>query len=80
MKLVYVEWRDSTQMSGWKFLEEIEAPAACSCRSVGWLIREEERAIMVSGHIGSGSVDDDINQACGTIPRECIMEKLWLMP
>jgi hypothetical protein len=75
-KLVLIDWVDSCSSvgGGWVFLDELEAGAK-KCRSIGWIIAEDEESITVSGHLGN-----DPDQCLGdmTIPR-CAIAKITPM-
>lgn len=65
MKAVYVEWRDSAFLSGWR---DVEGFAPCIIRTLGWLVEEEEDFIIVSAHEdGAGTVSCPIS-----IPMESV--------
>jgi hypothetical protein len=57
-RLVLVEWQDSRQPSGgWRWADEYEAPEPVICRTVGWLLRETDDALLVAQSLGDVSRD-----------------------
>lgn len=53
MKLVQVEWEDSAQpVSGWHYLEDAPPLESVVCKSVGWIIADNDRVIMLAPNLG----------------------------
>jgi hypothetical protein len=51
--LILVEWEDSTQpLSNWRFLEDAPKLEVIQCVSVGWVVSENERVLMLAPNIG----------------------------
>lgn len=75
--LLYVEWLDSAGQRGWHGQKDIDnAPAFC--RTVGWLLLEDKRAVtLVPTHSeysdSAPSVMDPV-----TIPRRAITRRVKL--
>ena len=46
MKLVYVTWNDAACTSGWENFEAFK-PDSMKCYSVGWLVQENDKQIVV---------------------------------
>ena len=69
MKLVYVEWLDSTIDAGsWEDIDELNCKPGI-CQSVGWLVKDTKKVKVVVPHmVKEGSVGE--KQGCGsmTIP------------
>ncbi len=79
MKLVLIEWMDSTGCStNWQELEVIGRPKPLSCRSVGWLCHEGADSVVIVPH--SADVEDGKKQGCGdmTIPKCCVLRMVEL--
>src|SRR2546425_96866 len=65
MKLVYVEWLDSYGVgSHWTSVKNIKTPDL-TCKSVGWLISEDETTICVCPHITQDDHDVADYAGCG---------------
>jgi len=74
--LEWVEWQDSqTTFTGWTLTEDIDPdlPRAGSIVSVGFLIRENDEAILIAPHFGGINAQ----QVCGamTIPKLAITKR-----
>ncbi len=65
MKLVLVEWFDSHSVGdGWKPLDELGTQCGpVLCRSVGWLVAEEDGHRMIVPHISA--MDDEDTRSYG---------------
>lgn len=77
--LVLVEWEDSAQpSSSWQFLEDVGAPPAVRCRSVGWLIANTEDVRVLAPNMGA--VGGDAPQVSGviTIPSRAVLRMVLL--
>jgi hypothetical protein len=64
--LVLIEWEDSARPApAWRFVSDVETPAAVHCNSVGWLIHDGDVKALAPnmGDINS----EDAAQACGII-------------
>ena len=78
MRLVLVEWVDSFGCApDWRPLDSC-APDLLVCRSVGWLLHEDERCLVVVPHRTDGGAVEP--QGCGdmTIPRVAVLRVLPL--
>ena len=56
MKLLIVEWIDSSSADSWASLRELAKDKIAKCRSVGWVVKETEEFIHLVPNI---SVDED---------------------
>jgi hypothetical protein len=76
MRLVLVEWLDSYGCSStWQPLAHVN-PAAMICKSVGWLLHEDDRYKVIVPHISDETEGNTIpQQGCGdmTIPVAAIV-------
>lgn len=72
MRLVLIEWVDShVAVGGWKLLDDFDRNAkAPFCRSVGWVVRDDDEIIVVVPHFIEEQ-GDVARQGCGdmTIPK-----------
>lgn len=70
MKLVVVDWVDSSRGQGWAQVEDLDGRVT-KCQSVGWIVASDADSVTVGPHIG-----DDGEQVCGdvTIPRCSILK------
>jgi len=77
MRLVIVDWVDSTAGEGWKTLREMKgAENGLTCRSVGWILKESKECLVIVPHIAGESLDDPQFQVRGdmSIPKRCILK------
>lgn len=52
-KLVVVEWEDSAQpVSGWHYLDEAPELEVVCCKSVGWIIADNSKVMMIAPNLG----------------------------
>jgi hypothetical protein len=59
MDLLLVEWSDSLQTaSQWSFIEEAPELKTAKCRTVGWLVGENQEALMLAQNIANEGLDD----------------------
>ena len=74
-KLVMVEWVDSHTGRGWEPFEKFnESATPLYCRSVGWLVVDNEECKVIVPHIGGERDGDPMLQGCGdmTIPTVAV--------
>ena len=66
MKLVLIEWVDSTSMGGWTDNDDMDL---CECETVGFLLKEDKKKVIVAQ-----SISDGATRYCDRfgIPRGCI--------
>ena len=68
MKLVLVEWLDSHAGRGWQDMEEIaDACQPLYCRSVGWLVSEENECKMLVPHLSGDKQGKVLSQGSGDL-------------
>ena len=54
MKLVLVEWVDSSHTVRWTPMDEIEQDTdPCFCRSVGWLAKKSSTGLVIVPHVSA---------------------------
>ncbi len=73
-KLIYIEWQDARGASPeWREIDIAREDGMCICKSIGWVIRENDKFIQLAPHFGQ-----DPEQVCGdmTIPKSAIIKKL----
>ena len=72
MKLVYVEWVDSSSLDRvWNSESLIRECSVCRCRSVGWIVHETEDHLTIAGH----SDGDEHWSGEMTIPKAAIKRR-----
>jgi len=74
--LVWIEWEDSGQaIPQWQWLDNLEAPTATKCITVGFLVLDDEQVKAVAVSLGDGN-DPETAQVSGvvTIPSRCIVQ------
>ena len=67
--LCYVEWLDHTSDNDWGDLKNL-ALAPATCKSVGWLVKEDQEAIYLAA--GRGATDGDVT-CVQCILKTCIL-------
>ena len=81
-RLVLVEWEDSAHNApGWRRANEMR-PDFPLIRSAGFLVAEDDTAVVVAGHVGWPEEDSVVSrQVAGdmTIPRRCIVRIVDLL-
>ena len=79
MKLVEIEWVDSSNAAGgtWHHKDDIDHGKNLSCRSVGWMLHDQKEYIVIVAHQSFGNADGSLRQVGGdmTIPR-CAITKI----
>lgn len=79
-RLVLIDWLDSFGCSAsWTALDQCE-PSALVCRSVGWLIHDDEDCKVVVPHISASEHANATQQGCGdmTIPSVAVLKMVDL--
>lgn len=80
MRLVLIEWVDSYGCSSsWQQLDGVE-PRALTCKSVGWLLRDDAEIKVIVPHVSTPMTDIPA-QGCGdmTIPARSVVRMVDLM-
>jgi len=82
MKLVYIEWIDAHGVEpNWEWMDELLAKVdyVCVTKSVGWLIKENKKQVVVLPHWIEANKDTRA-QGCGemTIPKANISRMVVL--
>lgn len=75
--LLLIEWVDSYGCSArWESLEDVADPELNTCRSVGWLVKENSSVLVLVPHIAT-ETDRTDEQGCGdmTIPQQCVVKR-----
>lgn len=76
--MVLVEWDDAHQHEGWHDIDDrIEENSFFRCETVGWLVHEDERKVVIATSVAesrmSVRIESDISlSSVITIPRGCI--------
>ena len=76
---VLVEWEDSAQaLPMWQWLDNMKGPSVVRCKSVGWLVRKNERELRLAVSLGG---DGDECQAAGiiAIPARSVLKVVTLI-
>ena len=69
LQLVHVEWLDIKSESGWFRPEVAAAFEPIKCRDVGWVLRHDERALVLAR---SRNDEGDVGDVC-IIPAGCVV-------
>ena len=78
MKLVFIDWVDSSRLEGWQNLDGLgRLGEDLSCRSVGWLFQENEESIIIVPHVALNGEGGSPGQAygCLSVPKKAILRK-----
>lgn len=78
MRLVFVEWVDSSRSDAWQHFDG-RTPSLTSCKSVGWLLRDDKDIKVIAPHVSLAD-DKDSGQSCGdmTIPTRAVVRMVDL--
>ena len=76
MKLVLIEWEDSTSCaSGWFHLDDNPEPEVATCYSSGWLIHDGKDSTTILPHFAlHKDSENDQGQGYITIPNSAILK------
>lgn len=71
-RLALIVWEDSTSAgTTWNRPSEIRGISVV-CYSAGWIIREDDRVVVIVGHRSPDGTDNEQTSGDITIPRGCI--------
>ena len=75
--LVIIEWHDAvTQGHGWRPITKISQLEPEFIRSIGWIVKEDDKGItLVSSITADGDADGDV-----LIPVGCVISRTSLQP
>jgi len=76
MKLVLITWIDSCSGRGWTDIDAAKKNhGVVRCRSVGWILVEDEEAILLASSLGGSRIDGEPYCANGemSIPKVAIL-------
>ena len=51
MNIELIEWIDSTGFTGWNKMEDVRGLKALHCRSIGYVLHENDEALYISGSL-----------------------------
>ena len=77
-KLMYIEWLDSYDNGhNWELLRTMPKPAEMICASVGWIVKESRKYVIVAPHISDITNKKSLGtvSGCLTIPKAAIVKK-----
>lgn len=78
MKLVLIKWIDSHSANDWTNLKELKTNCKpIHCKSVGWLLSEENEHKLIVPHV-AGDANDSEGSGSMTIPNNVILEIIEL--
>ena len=80
--LVIIEWEDSMGCSAhWEDIDKLE-PEPLLCRSVGWVVYESDKAIVLVPHLAPKCNGMEYPQGCGdmTIPVSAVRNRVEIRP
>jgi hypothetical protein len=78
-ELVYLEWIDSSSNDTWQDLTTYK-PGIIYCKSIGWLIREDDLIVSLAGSLASEKEHAVPDVGCGwmDIPKVAIRKRVSL--
>lgn len=71
MKLLLVEWQDSASFDSWTSIDTLHKLKPSGCRTVGFLLSEDEDYLTLIGSHAANSHNDSASGAM-CIPKCCI--------
>lgn len=77
-----ITWLDSMAGSGWKFIKDFQDGVSMECESIGYVIAETDKYIIIAPHYHSENDDAGaIESVCGemSIPKCSILERKELI-
>jgi hypothetical protein len=77
-KLFYIEWLDSYDNGqSWELIRNLQTPTEMVCASVGWVIKESRKYVIVAPHISDITNKKSLGTVTGclTIPKAAIVKK-----
>tara|TARA_R110000737_G_scaffold230712_3_gene244230 strand:- start:965 stop:1321 length:357 start_codon:yes stop_codon:yes gene_type:complete len=78
-KLVLVNWEDSVRpLPEWCHLEDIPALEIVECVSVGFIVGESQRVLMLAPNLGDVGTSNVQASGCIRIPKSCISNQVEL--
>lgn len=72
-KLTLLDWVDSCSAGGgtiWKNRDDVSEMTASECRTVGWIIREDKKQIVVASQVSTSQLGGDM-----CIPKSAIVRR-----
>ncbi len=76
-RLVYIEWLDSCGCSShWATVQDDLEVEPVICKSVGWLLFESKKCLVVVPHLSHVNFEGGKSQGCGdmTIPKAAVIK------
>lgn len=78
---VLIEWEDSAQpSSAWGWVDELSDPAPVLCQTVGFLVKETERCLVLALSIGDATSERPQANGVMQIPRSAVVRLTSLAP
>jgi len=76
-KLVVIHWVDSNSIgSKWTHKDDIPEPELCLCRSIGWVYKETDEAIMICSHFSFVNDLNDLGLHSPFVIPKCSIKKM----
>lgn len=78
---ILVEWEDSAQpSSAWSWVDEISDPKPVLCQTVGFLVKETDRCLLLALSIGDATSERPQANGVMQIPRSAVVKLTYLAP
>lgn len=78
---ILVEWEDSAQpSSAWSWVDEISDPHPVLCKTVGFLVKETDRCLLLALSIGDATSERPQANGVMQIPRSAVVKLTSLAP
>jgi hypothetical protein len=74
--MVRVEWEDHTSLGGWQTMGEVGKETALGCVSIGYVVREDEKMMVLAGSFDTKYTDGrghDVNH-CHIILKSGVLK------
>lgn len=76
MKAIYLEWMDAVNASGWHDSDEVNKLTVHDCRTIGYVVKETDREIVVASTLSVDPKDDKTDaNALMVIPKVWIKKR-----
>ena len=78
-KMAIIYWVDSTQpLPSWRHIEDAPELKCINCRSMGWIISENDDCVMIASNIGDPDSDNMRASGFMIIPKCSIKQRTVL--
>lgn len=80
-RLALVDWEDSAQpSSAWSWVDEISDPKPVICQTIGFLVKETDRCLLLALSIGDATSERPQANGVMQIPCSAVVKLTYLTP